>query len=101
MGKAMRHFRGGPRKAWWKLTVALLLTLAFFTLILFSVPSEDHTSFGLSKPIATNITHIRRTHAAHHHRRPDTWVEIISWEPRAFLYHNFLIISRLFNLHCP
>ena len=30
--------------------------------------------------------------------RGDQWVEILSWEPRAFLYHNFLVSFCFCNL---
>ncbi|KAL2333850.1 hypothetical protein Fmac_015063 [Flemingia macrophylla] len=89
MGK-VRQFRSGPRKTWWKLTVALLLMLTFFTLILRSIPNED-TSFGLSKPNHLNsIARNTRISEGGDHHSEERWVEIMSWEPRAFLYHNFL-----------
>lgn len=28
--------------------------------------------------------------------RAEQWVEVISWEPRAFVYHNFLVSSFFF-----
>ena len=30
--------------------------------------------------------------------RPEQWVEVISWEPRAFVYHNFLVSFLFFIL---
>jgi len=29
----------------------------------------------------------------------ERWVEIVSWEPRAFLYHNFLVSNSLNNFY--
>ncbi|RDX67483.1 putative prolyl 4-hydroxylase 10 [Mucuna pruriens] len=97
MAKA-RQSRVGPRRssrASWTLTLTLLLTCTFLILILLvlgilSIPNANSSS-ALSKPndlnsISRNI-HITQ---AEQDDPGERWVEIISWEPRAFLYHNFL-----------
>ncbi|KAL2333849.1 hypothetical protein Fmac_015062 [Flemingia macrophylla] len=91
----------GPRKsssrASWTMTLTLLVTCTFLILILlalgiFSIPNDDDASFGLSKP--NDLTSIaRNTHVSEGGADDDQeqrWVQIISWEPRAFLYHHFL-----------
>lgn len=30
--------------------------------------------------------------------RGEQWTEIVSWEPRAFIYHNFLVSHFLFSI---
>lgn len=30
-------------------------------------------------------------------KRGDQWTEVLSWEPRAFVYHNFLVSDRFIN----
>ncbi|XP_042504467.1 probable prolyl 4-hydroxylase 3 isoform X1 [Macadamia integrifolia] len=66
------------------LSVALLILLAFG---IFSIPvnngdspkANDLSSVRLQKFIKTGLG-----------ERRDQWTEILSWEPRAFIYHNFL-----------
>ncbi|XP_020232882.1 probable prolyl 4-hydroxylase 10 [Cajanus cajan] len=94
-----RQSRIGPRKpssraaSSWTLTLTLLVTCSFLILILlalriFSIPN-DHS--GLSKPNDLNNI-ARNTHITEGdlHDGEGRWVEIVSWEPRAFLYHHFL-----------
>ncbi|AET03707.1 prolyl 4-hydroxylase alpha-like protein [Medicago truncatula] len=86
MGK-LKHSRVGPRKPLLPTSRTLIFTLfvTFIFLIIFLIL----LSLRIPKPKHLNsITHINNL------RRDDDdnkrWVEIVSWEPRVFLYHNFL-----------
>ncbi|KAK7346309.1 hypothetical protein VNO80_20825 [Phaseolus coccineus] len=78
----------------WTLTLTLLLTCCFLILILLTLRilslSHANSSNALSKP--NDLTSIaRNTHVSQEDdNQGERWVEIISWEPRAFIYHNFL-----------
>ncbi|KAA0063574.1 putative prolyl 4-hydroxylase 3 isoform X1 [Cucumis melo var. makuwa] len=68
-----------------KMIMALVLALGFFMLIalrFFSPPETSHH----------RLPSVRRTafQSDGLGKRGDQWVEFISWEPRAFVYHNFL-----------
>ncbi|KAJ8429888.1 hypothetical protein Cgig2_032881 [Carnegiea gigantea] len=74
------------------LVLTTLLTLSVVTLLLLSLGI-------LSLPVGSD--HVRPAHhltsfdrrvleSAGMGKRGEQWVEILSWEPRAFLYHNFL-----------
>ncbi|RZB60731.1 putative prolyl 4-hydroxylase 10 isoform C, partial [Glycine soja] len=88
------------RKSWWRvswpgtLTLLLLLTCSFLILIplalrILSTPHVNSSS-ALSKPNDLNSVP-RNTHVSEgENNRVKRWVEVMSWEPRAFLYHNFL-----------
>ncbi|KAK7360264.1 hypothetical protein VNO77_02247 [Canavalia gladiata] len=90
-----RQSRIGPRKSSgtsWTLMLTLLVTCTFLILILLAlgILSVPNTSSGLPKPNDLNSI-ARNTHISEgEDERGEQWVEIISWEPRAFLYHNFL-----------
>ncbi|KAL2348648.1 hypothetical protein Fmac_002648 [Flemingia macrophylla] len=95
MAKA-RHSRLPRRKSSSSSTLILTLFLVFTFLVLIlvalgilSVPSSSRAN--LPKPndltsIARNTLH--KTDDAD--ERGEQWVEVVSWEPRAFVYHNFL-----------
>ncbi|KAL8168396.1 hypothetical protein V2J09_009895 [Rumex salicifolius] len=97
MAKAGRHSRYPPRKSSTStLVFTLLIVLSFVVLILLglgivSLPSSSSSSS--KSDAAHDLSSIVRTSV---HRgavggdRSDQWVELISWEPRAFVYHNFL-----------
>ncbi|KAL9327173.1 hypothetical protein ACSQ67_007818 [Phaseolus vulgaris] len=78
----------------WTLTLTLLLTCCFLILILLTLRilslTHSNSSNALSKP--NDLTSIaRNTHVTQEDdSQGESWVEIISWEPRAFIYHNFL-----------
>ncbi|KAK7376170.1 hypothetical protein VNO78_35024 [Psophocarpus tetragonolobus] len=89
-----------PRKlsrttsSWWTLLLMSLVLCSFLVVVVLALRilsnANTNTSSVLSKPNHLNSI-ARNTHVEaeqHHHR--ERWVEIISWEPRAFLYHNFL-----------
>lgn len=91
MASKGRHGRWLTRRASppWAMIFASLAMVAFFALIIlgFGILSNSRGSqeaHDLST-IARNILE-REVGSS----RGDQWVEIISWEPRAFVYHNFL-----------
>ncbi|VFQ88687.1 unnamed protein product [Cuscuta campestris] len=78
------------------LAFAVFVMLSFFVLILlaFGILSIPSSSRGSQKAhdlssIAHNTLE-RKGDGENDGRKRDTWVEMISWEPRAFVYHNFL-----------
>ncbi|KAL5122541.1 putative prolyl 4-hydroxylase 10 [Glycine soja] len=97
-----RQSRLGHRKpsrgSSWPVMLTLLATCSFLILILLALPILSNSNANSSgrliiKPndlnsIALNTTtHISE---AEYDQLGERWVEIISWEPRIFLYHNFL-----------
>ncbi|CAN1824733.1 Probable prolyl 4-hydroxylase 3 [Linum perenne] len=69
------------------LSVVLLMLLGFG---IFSLPvsTDDFTPNGLSASNRRMAVERRDGHGLG--KREEQWTEIVSWEPRAFLYHNFL-----------
>ncbi|KAK7263000.1 hypothetical protein RJT34_30584 [Clitoria ternatea] len=72
------------------LMLNMLLTCTFLLLIaILSIPNTS-SSASLHRPNDLNSI-LRHTHITQgQDALPKQWVDIISWEPRAFLYHNFL-----------
>ncbi|PIA56703.1 hypothetical protein AQUCO_00700811v1 [Aquilegia coerulea] len=93
MPKGVRHSRmpGGRKASTFTLVLAMLLMLSFVLLLLlalgiFSLPINTDDA-----PKAVDLSsffHKTVDNAAHEKR--EQWTEILSWEPRAFIYHNFL-----------
>ncbi|XP_061352237.1 probable prolyl 4-hydroxylase 10 [Gastrolobium bilobum] len=89
-----RHSRVGPRKSSsmsWTLILTMLVSFTFLILILLAlgILSIPSTSSRLPKP--NDLTSIaRNTLLTHSEGEEEKWVELVSWEPRAFVYHNFL-----------
>lgn len=92
-----RHARPPPRKSSSSsstLVLALLLLFSVVVLILLalgivSIPStgttNSHKAHDLNSIVRSTV------HRAEVSKeRDDQWVEVISWEPRAFVYHNLL-----------
>ncbi|KAH7567086.1 hypothetical protein JRO89_XS07G0014900 [Xanthoceras sorbifolium] len=72
------------------LTIVLLMLLAMG---IFSLPIGDNDSSP------NDLSSYRRLAIEKHNRteeRGEQWTEIIAWEPRAFVYHNFLVSFLLF-----
>ncbi|XP_021731080.1 probable prolyl 4-hydroxylase 10 isoform X1 [Chenopodium quinoa] len=78
------------------LILALFLLFSVLVLILLALgivsipsinPSASHQVNDLSS-IVHNAVHSRADHVSK--ERDQQWVELLSWEPRAFVYHNFL-----------
>ncbi|KAL0463745.1 UNVERIFIED_CONTAM: putative prolyl 4-hydroxylase 10 [Sesamum latifolium] len=98
-GKARQHYgRGGPPRKTSSSTAVLygLLMLSLLIVILlylgiFSISSSSGSS--KDSPKAHDLSFI--AHNSVHsgdgdEENKDQWVEVISWEPRAFVFHNFL-----------
>ncbi|ESW29863.1 hypothetical protein PHAVU_002G104900 [Phaseolus vulgaris] len=91
-----RYSRLQPRKSSSSSTLILTLLLVFTFLILIllalgilSIPSSSRND--LPKP--NDLTSIARNTiqtSDDDEERGEQWVEVVSWEPRAFVYHNFL-----------
>ncbi|XP_004487245.1 probable prolyl 4-hydroxylase 10 [Cicer arietinum] len=66
------------------LILTILVTFTFLILILlaFSIPKPNHLNF-----ISRNAQRSKDKDSSEVER---IWFEVISWEPRAFMYHNFL-----------
>ncbi|CAN1824731.1 Probable prolyl 4-hydroxylase 3 [Linum perenne] len=76
------------------LSVVLLMLLGFG---IFSLPvsTDDFTPNGLS---ASNRRMAVERDGHGLGKREEQWTEIVSWEPRAFLYHNFLFFFIVYSL---
>ncbi|BAT99938.1 hypothetical protein LR48_Vigan499s005300 [Vigna angularis] len=91
-----RYSRLQPRKSSSSSTLILTLFLVFTFLVLIllalgilSIPSSSRTD--LPKPNdLTSIAHSTTQASDVDDDRGEQWVEVVSWEPRAFVYHNFL-----------
>ncbi|KAK7367251.1 hypothetical protein VNO80_09260 [Phaseolus coccineus] len=91
-----RYSRLQPRKSSSSSTLILTLFLVFTFLVLIllvlgilSIPSSSRDD--LPKP--NDLTSIARNTiqtSDDDEERGEQWVEVVSWEPRAFVYHNFL-----------
>ncbi|KAJ4871791.1 2-oxoglutarate (2OG) and Fe(II)-dependent oxygenase superfamily protein [Raphanus sativus] len=97
MARKPYHLRHQPRKSSSTTTQAftvIILTLFFIMILLgLGILSLPSTSRSSSSPI--DLTTIvrdseERESYGNEDGNGDGWVEVISWEPRAFLYHNFL-----------
>ncbi|KAF3546437.1 hypothetical protein DY000_02009470 [Brassica cretica] len=97
MAKKPYHLRHQPRKSSSTTTQAftVIILLLFFIMILLGlgILSLPSTSRSSSRPV--DLTTIvrdseERESYGNEDGYGDSWVEVISWEPRAFLYHNFL-----------
>ncbi|KAL6993387.1 procollagen-proline 4-dioxygenase [Sarracenia purpurea var. burkii] len=89
-----RHSRVPSRKSSsYTLVFSILIMFSFVILILLalgilSIPSSSHDS-----PKAhdlSSIVHETVDRSDEDDGGGDPWAEVISWEPRAFIYHNFL-----------
>lgn len=66
-----------------------VLVLVLLALGIVSIPSTGSTSSHKAHDL-TSIVHTTVHRVEVSRERDDQWVEVISWEPRAFVYHNFL-----------
>ncbi|CAI0392755.1 unnamed protein product [Linum tenue] len=72
-------------------TMLLMFTFAILILLalgILSIPSNSGDS-RRAHDLST-ILHNQVNSSAEEERKPEPWAEVISWEPRAFVYHNFL-----------
>ncbi|XP_022937931.1 probable prolyl 4-hydroxylase 3 [Cucurbita moschata] len=72
-----------------KIIMAFLLALGVSMLIAFRFFSPPESSHSNLLHRVASVQH-RAVHSDGLGKRGDQWVEFISWEPRAFVYHNFL-----------
>ncbi|KAM0055158.1 putative procollagen-proline 4-dioxygenase [Helianthus debilis subsp. tardiflorus] len=82
------------RKSSSNLIFTVLITCSFFILILlaFVILSIPTSSSDSPKAHEVNsIVHRSVESKKNGDERSDQWVEVISWEPRAVVYHNFTV----------
>ncbi|WZZ10875.1 hypothetical protein YC2023_096796 [Brassica napus] len=94
----LRQSQRSQAKKWSTLMLVLLmlfmLTIVLLMLLSFGVFSLPIDTFDEYSP--TDLSSFRRAATERWHesegigKRGDQWTEILSWEPRAFLYHGFL-----------
>ncbi|KAJ0753490.1 putative procollagen-proline 4-dioxygenase [Helianthus annuus] len=79
------------------LIFSIMIICSFFVLILLalgilSIPSNSNDSPKAHdlNSIVHRTTTVDRSEKKEDNDRSDQWVEVISWEPRAVVYHNFL-----------
>ncbi|KAF7809616.1 putative prolyl 4-hydroxylase 10 [Senna tora] len=89
-----RHSRLPPRKSSSStliLTLLVIFTFLILILLVLGILSVPSSSGG---PKANDLNSIIRNTPDRRSEREEgwgeQWVEIVSWEPRAFVYHNFL-----------
>lgn len=100
-GRVMNYRQQAKRSSTIALVLSMLLMLSVVLLMLLalgilSLPVSD--SDVDSNPISNHFKFNRKFINHNNHivdsdvseSRDDQWTEILSWEPRAFLYHNFL-----------
>ncbi|XP_057953381.1 probable prolyl 4-hydroxylase 10 [Malania oleifera] len=97
MAKGGRHSRLPSRKSSSStLVLTLLLMFSFIVLILLALGILSMPSSSGNSSKANDLSSIVRKTAetemsdGHDDERREQWTEVISWEPRAFVYHNFL-----------
>ncbi|KAH7849985.1 hypothetical protein Vadar_025957 [Vaccinium darrowii] len=91
--KGRNYSRHPPRKSSSTVVFALLITCSFFIIILLSlkvisIPSGSRGSHHKARDLSS-LVH-KTVDRSDVDGRGDQWIEVISWEPRAFVYHNFL-----------
>ncbi|PKA58830.1 prolyl 4-hydroxylase [Apostasia shenzhenica] len=92
MGRSSRNPRvfSSRRSSPYTLALTFLLLLSvvllmLLTLGMFSIPVDSEGSSAVSRRADRKITE-----ADGMGKRRKQWTEVLSWEPRAFIYHNFL-----------
>ncbi|XAR73728.1 Procollagen-proline dioxygenase [Bertholletia excelsa] len=89
-----RHIRAPARKSSSStLVFSVLIMCSFLILILLALGILSVPSSNRDSPKAhdlTSIAHNTMDRSDGDDGRADQWVEVVSWEPRAFVYHNFL-----------
>ncbi|CAH8274195.1 unnamed protein product [Arabidopsis lyrata] len=96
MAKKPKHLRNQPRKSFSTQAFTVLILGLFVILILvgLGILSLPNTNKSSSRPmdLTTIVQTIeeRESYGDEEDGNGDRWLEVISWEPRAFVYHNFL-----------
>ncbi|KAL2457652.1 putative prolyl 4-hydroxylase 10 [Forsythia ovata] len=92
--KGRQYGRGPPRKASSSMMVlSMLLIFSFLVIILLALGILSIPSSSKGSPKAHDLSSIARNTVSkgdEDAERKDQWVELISWEPRASVFHNFL-----------
>ncbi|XP_010536435.1 PREDICTED: probable prolyl 4-hydroxylase 3 [Tarenaya hassleriana] len=108
MAAKLRHSRFHARKL---STLMLVLSMLFMlsvvfvmllTLGIFSIPVNDDESSTID--LSTSYRRMAAERGEGLGKRGEQWTEVLSWEPRAFVYHNFLSKEEceyLINLATP
>ncbi|MCO5587201.1 hypothetical protein L7F22_041148 [Adiantum nelumboides] len=84
------------RPSLWTIAISLMLTLSLTLLLLLAlgivaVPqSPDGAAVSLRMPTISIVGHASESDNNLVRADSKPWVELISWEPRAFVYHKFL-----------
>ncbi|KAL8143193.1 hypothetical protein V2J09_016225 [Rumex salicifolius] len=86
MAKGGRQSRRKSPTSTLQIAVALMLLSFVFVLGFVSLPTPTSISSGKSD----SGHHISSKIHSSVQRGGDKWIEFVSWEPRAFVYHNFL-----------
>lgn len=93
-GRQQHHGRGASRKTTSStMILSLLIMLSLLIVILLSLGILSIPNSGSkNSPKAHDLSHIAHNsiHSVGKEENKDQWVEVISWEPRAFVFHNFL-----------
>ncbi|CAH2076579.1 unnamed protein product [Thlaspi arvense] len=98
MAKKPKHLRHQPRKSSSSTTQAFTVVILVLSgiLILLGLGNISLPSTSKNSSLPIDLTTIvreseeRQSYGDEEDGNGDRWLEIISWEPRAFLYHNFL-----------
>ncbi|GKC56469.1 probable prolyl 4-hydroxylase 10, partial [Tanacetum coccineum] len=72
------------------LIFSILIICSFFVLILLALGILSIPNSSSNSPKAHDLSSIVHRTTVDRVEREDQWVEVISWEPRAVIYHNFL-----------
>nr|XP_043634509.1 probable prolyl 4-hydroxylase 10 [Erigeron canadensis] len=93
------HTRGGASKNSSSSSAALIFSLIiiclFFILILLalgilSIPRDSVNTSQEANDLTSMVQRVTNAAATRSDGKVEHWVEVISWEPRAVIYHNFL-----------
>ncbi|KAM0942262.1 putative procollagen-proline 4-dioxygenase [Dioscorea sansibarensis] len=92
MAKAVRHTRAYPgrRTSPYTLVLGMLLMLSVALLMLLALGIVSLPVGSDDSSLASRRPHRSAVETDGMGQRKEPWTEVLSWEPRAFIYHNFL-----------
>ncbi|MCL7027399.1 hypothetical protein MKW94_027980 [Papaver nudicaule] len=95
MAKGMRYSSrsSNRRSSTFTLVLAMLLMLSFVLLMMLALGILSLPVHNSEIPKANDlnsVSHVKKRNSDGLGERRDQWMEVISWEPRAYVYHNFL-----------
>eukprot|EP00250_Pteridium_aquilinum_P006143 c16117_g1_i1 orf=336-1217(-) len=98
MAKGVRALRGSSSSSSWMVVITLMLAMSLLlmsSLLLMALKPSPSSLLAHGAALALRLPAISTSqHATRSYTDEDRfgkpWVEVISWEPRAFIYHNFL-----------